>query len=135
METTEKVQATHHTQQLTTERLSQRLTFDRHVDSLGYRETATIIPLGRFTYHPDSGYRGHAAHVQLQRQGVRTQRHILRDSTRQLHRIAATVSDSAATGETRTVDQREQRGTPWRWAGAALLLLLLVGFLARRLFH
>src|SRR5690606_1573805 len=63
-------QASQHTQQRTTAHQSRRLTLDSRLDAHGYRETATIIPLGRFSYHPDSGYRGYAASVQLQHQDI-----------------------------------------------------------------
>ena len=135
MASAEQVQASQHTQQRTTAHQSRRLTLDSRLDAHGYRETATIIPLGRFSYHPDSGYRGYAASVQLQHQDIRTQQRIFFDSAQHLHRTTATVSDSAVTTETHAVEQREQYGIAWRWLGMALLLVLIVGFLARRLFR
>lgn len=128
-------QASHHTETRTTDSLSRQLMIGRQMDALGYREIATIIPLGRFAYHPDSGYRGYATHVELHREGIRTRQHTFVDSIQHRHRTAAAVSDSVVTTEARTVERREWHGAPWRWVGAALLLMLILGFLARRLFR
>ncbi|MEC3879738.1 hypothetical protein, partial [Parapedobacter sp. 10938] len=131
VEDARKVLAIHHTEQRTTDSQAHRLTIERHLDSLGYCETATITPLGRFTYHPDSGYRGQAILVQLRRRGVHTERHARHDSTQHLSRTTANVADHVATHETHALERQEKHHIPWRWAVAALVLLLVMGFLAR----
>ncbi|MFB2119795.1 hypothetical protein [Parapedobacter sp. 2B3] len=118
----------------TTDSQAHRLTCDSLLDALMYREIATIIPLGRFTYHPDSGYRGYATHVELHREGIRTWQHIFVDSVQHRHRTAAAVSGTVVTTESRTVEQREWHGATWRWVAFVLLLVVAAGFLTRRLF-
>jgi len=135
LEDSEKTQAIHRTEKRAIDSQAHRLTIASHLDSLGYHETATIIPLGRFTYHPDSGYRGYAARVQLRRRGIRTERYFRHDSVQHLYRTAMEVSDSIATKEAHAVEQREKRHIPWRWVAAVLVLVSVVGFLARRLFR
>lgn len=135
MEDAKQALTIHHTERRSTDSQVHRLIINNYLDSLRYHETATITPLGRFIYHPDSGYRGRASLVQLRRQGVRMERHSFHNSAQHLYRAAAEVSDSVATEETHAVEQRERHHTPWWWVVAALVLVLIIGLLARWFFH
>ncbi|WP_257670843.1 hypothetical protein [Parapedobacter tibetensis] len=77
-----------------------------------YRESATIIPSGPFTYHPDSGYRGLAVRVEVKREGVRTERRSTRDSLRHTQRTTSSVSDSTVYQQSHTLRHSDMRQPP-----------------------
>ncbi|WP_257669214.1 hypothetical protein [Parapedobacter tibetensis] len=92
-----------------------------------YREAVTIIPVGPFSYHPDSGYSGHATRVEVQREGIRTKHLSTRGSTQQIRQTSSWETDSLAIRQSHEEQHTDTRRNPWHWVMAALALASLGG--------
>lgn len=112
-----------------------RVATGEELTAAGYREEVTILPVGEFRYHPDSGFRGRAGRVEVHREGLRAGVRILRDSMGEENYAERTTTDSLGITERREVLHTERVYTPWRWVGVVLALAALAGYLLRRFFR
>lgn len=100
-----------------------------------YRDAAIITPSEVFSYHPDSGFRGRAARVELRREGLRIAERATRDSLSTANLSTIMVANSVGTTETQTIDSRDVHHTPWRWVAIALAFAAIGLFFLWRIFR